>query len=89
MDLISKLMVYPPRERLRPLEALMHPFFNEIREEKFGIPNVKLPGFFDFTKGEFSFYVFFRGIDDTTRDCLQIIASMDPTKEELNFIYIN
>jgi len=51
VDLISKLMLYPPRERLRPLEALSHPFFNEMREEKFTIPNVKLPNFFDFTKG--------------------------------------
>ena len=48
-------MVYPPRERLRPLEALLHPFFNELREEKFTIPNVKLPDFFDFTKG----FIFF------------------------------
>jgi len=51
VDLISKIMLYPPKERLRPLEALSHPFFNEIRDEKFGIPNVKLPNFFDFSKG--------------------------------------
>ena len=44
-------MLYPPRERLRLLEALSHPVFNEIRDEKFGIPNFKLPNFFDFTKG--------------------------------------
>ncbi len=35
IDLISKLLKYPPRERLRPLEALSHPFFNEIRQENF------------------------------------------------------
>ncbi|CAD8188191.1 unnamed protein product [Paramecium pentaurelia] len=52
VDLISKIMLYPPKERLRPLEALSHPFFNEIRDEKFGIPNVQLPNFFDFSKEE-------------------------------------
>lgn len=51
IDLISKLMVYPPRERLRPLEALSHPFFNDLRIQGFGIPNHILPDFFDFTKG--------------------------------------
>jgi glycogen synthase kinase 3 beta len=46
--------VYSPRERLKPLEILLHPFFNEIREEKFTIPNATLPSFFDFTKEELS-----------------------------------
>lgn len=59
-------MVYPPRERLRPLEALSHPYFNEIREEKFGIPNVKLPNFFDFTKGKNNKIIINRGIIYTT-----------------------
>ncbi|CAD8140379.1 unnamed protein product [Paramecium octaurelia] len=54
IDLISKLMVYPPKERLRPLEALAHPFFNDIRQAGFGIPNQTLPDFFDFTKEELS-----------------------------------
>jgi glycogen synthase kinase 3 beta len=31
IDLISKLLKYPPRERLKPLEALLHPYFNELR----------------------------------------------------------
>jgi glycogen synthase kinase 3 beta len=51
VELISKILVYPPKERLRPLEAILHPFFNDLRQEQFGIPNVKLPEFFDFQKG--------------------------------------
>jgi len=31
VDLIAKLLVYPPKERLKPLEALLHPYFNELR----------------------------------------------------------
>ena len=54
-------MLYTPRERLRPLEALSHPFFNELRDEQFGIPNIKLPNFFDFSKGTL-FHLCFRGI---------------------------
>jgi len=31
IDLISKLLVYPPKDRLKPLETLLHPYFNELR----------------------------------------------------------
>jgi glycogen synthase kinase 3 beta len=41
--------VYSPKERIKPLEALLHPFFNEIRQENFTVPNIKLPAFFDFS----------------------------------------
>jgi glycogen synthase kinase 3 beta len=51
IDLLSKVLVYSPRDRIKPLEALIHPYFNELRAETFNIPNVKLPSFFDFTKG--------------------------------------
>lgn len=47
-------MVYSPKERLTPLEALLHPFFNDLRVENFSIPNVKVVDFFDFTKEELS-----------------------------------
>ena len=52
IDLISKVLVYSPRERLKPLEILLHPFFNDIRDEKFTVSNAALPNFFDFTKEE-------------------------------------
>jgi glycogen synthase kinase 3 beta len=51
VDLIGKLLKYPPKERLRPLEAMLHPFFNELRQESFSLANTKLPDFFDFNEG--------------------------------------
>ena len=38
IDLIAKLLEYTPTERLSAIEAMVHPFFNELRE-----PNTKLP----------------------------------------------
>jgi len=44
IDLLKKLLCYDPNTRLKPLEALAHPFFDELRE-----PSVidKLPTNFD------------------------------------------
>jgi len=39
MDLISKLLVYEPNLRLTPLKALLHPFFDELRDENTLLPN--------------------------------------------------
>ena len=39
LDLISGLLVYDPTRRLSALEALAHPFFNELR-----MPGARLPG---------------------------------------------
>eukprot|EP00184_Porphyridium_aerugineum_P003118 CAMPEP_0184694568 /NCGR_PEP_ID=MMETSP0313-20130426/2468_1 /TAXON_ID=2792 /ORGANISM="Porphyridium aerugineum, Strain SAG 1380-2" /LENGTH=428 /DNA_ID=CAMNT_0027152865 /DNA_START=220 /DNA_END=1506 /DNA_ORIENTATION=+ len=39
LDLISRLLVYNPGQRITPLQALAHPFFDELRD-----PNVSLPG---------------------------------------------
>lgn len=50
IDLISKLLVYNPDHRMKPLEALCHPFFDEIREEGFEINGKKLhEDLFEFT----------------------------------------
>lgn len=38
IDLISKLLEYTPTQRLSAIEAMGHPFFNELRD-----PNAKLP----------------------------------------------
>ena len=51
IDLVAKVLVYPPKERLRPLQALMHPFFNELRNENCRINNNSLPDLFNFTQG--------------------------------------
>ena len=31
IDLVTKLIVYKPSQRLKPIEALQHPFFDELR----------------------------------------------------------
>ena len=53
VDLISKLLVYNPERRLNPVEALAHPFFDELREQGTRLPNGSpLPDLFDFHKEE-------------------------------------
>lgn len=52
IDLISKVLVYPPHERLRPLEALLHPFFNELRNQNTKINDSALPDLFNFSPEE-------------------------------------
>ena len=53
VELISHLLVYNPAKRLKPLEALVHPFFDELREEGKKLPNGDdLPQLFNFSKEE-------------------------------------
>ena len=53
IDFISKILVYDPNERLKPMECLLHPFFDELREEGCKLPNGNpLPDLFNFTKEE-------------------------------------
>ena len=40
-NLISKLLVYKPDQRLKPLEVLQQAFFDELRNEKTKLPNGK------------------------------------------------
>uniref|UniRef100_A0A6B2LJD0 Protein kinase domain-containing protein n=1 Tax=Arcella intermedia TaxID=1963864 RepID=A0A6B2LJD0_9EUKA len=51
MDVISKMLVYVPTQRLKPLEVCVHPFFDELRapkpDHKFAIPSL-----FNFTEEE-------------------------------------
>lgn len=50
VDLLSKLLLYNPTERLRPLEACLHPFFDELRDPATRLPNgAPLPPLFNFT----------------------------------------
>lgn len=41
IDLLNKLLVYDPNIRYKPLAALMHPFFDELRDIKTMLPNGK------------------------------------------------
>lgn len=51
IDLISKILVYSPEERLTPLEALAHPLFDELRNPKCRINSKPLENLFNFTEG--------------------------------------
>lgn len=53
LDIISKILVYEPNKRILPLEALAHPFFDELFYETTVLPNGgPLPELFTFTKEE-------------------------------------
>ncbi|OQS06268.1 Glycogen Synthase Kinase 3 beta [Thraustotheca clavata] len=53
IDLIAKMLAYDPAKRIKPLEAMAHPFFDELRQEDFALPNeAPLPPLFNFTADE-------------------------------------
>jgi glycogen synthase kinase 3 beta len=53
VDLVSKLLQYSPTARLGALEALSHPFFDELRDPATRMPNGKsLPPLFNWAPGE-------------------------------------
>jgi glycogen synthase kinase 3 beta len=53
IDLISKLLVYEPNLRLKPLESLNHKFFDELRMKSTVLPNGNpLPDLFHFSMEE-------------------------------------
>jgi len=55
IDLVSKLLEYTPAARLSAVEAMVHPFFDELRTEGARMPNGKtFPALFDFTREELS-----------------------------------
>jgi serine/threonine protein kinase len=58
VDLVSKLLVYCPNDRLTPMEALMHKFFDDLRSPDFRLPDGRpLPAkMFDMTDEELKAY---------------------------------
>lgn len=52
IDLLGKMLTYEPEKRIKPLEALAHPFFDELREEKCALSNGVMPDLFYFSKEE-------------------------------------
>lgn len=63
IDLISALLEYTPTQRLSAVEALCHPFFDELRDPNTRLPDSRhpngspreLPPLFDFTRHGMSF----------------------------------
>ena len=52
IEFVSKLLVYDPIQRPRPLVALLDPFFNELRDQNTRLPSgMQLPDLFNFTQG--------------------------------------
>lgn len=53
MNFLSKLLVYSPKERYTPVQAMADKYFDELRDKKTVLPNGKpLPEIFNFTKEE-------------------------------------
>lgn len=53
VDLVSKLLVYSPTQRMTALEAIRHPFFDELRDPACRLPNGRpLPPLFNWIDGE-------------------------------------
>lgn len=56
VDLVSKLCVFQPSARIHGYEALLHPFFDELRQPDATLPNGKeMPPLFEFTHEEIGF----------------------------------
>jgi serine/threonine protein kinase len=52
-DLLSQFLQYDPTKRIRAVDALAHPFFDELRDPKTRLPNGRpLPELFDFAIDE-------------------------------------
>lgn len=58
IDLIARLLEYTPTERLAAVDAMVHPFFDELRDPSTKLPDSRhnsgtvrdLPPLFDFTR---------------------------------------
>jgi glycogen synthase kinase 3 beta len=56
VDLVAKLCVFTPSARLCGYEALLHPFFDELRAPEAMLPSGKeIPRLFEFTREEIGF----------------------------------
>ena len=56
IDLISKFLVYVPSNRIGALEALTHPFFDQLRDKCTKLPNGnQLPPLINLTNDEIEF----------------------------------
>ena len=55
VDLVARLLRYAPGERATPLEAMAHPFFDELRDPMTTLPSgAPLPNLQDWLPGELS-----------------------------------
>ncbi|KAG1701561.1 Glycogen synthase kinase-3 beta [Phytophthora capsici] len=74
INLLSKMLVYDPKRRAKPLEAAAHPFFDELRQKDLKLPNdVPAPALFNFTLQELS------QVDVSTREILVPVHERNAT----------
>lgn len=52
LDLLSNILVYNPKKRLKPFEVLAHPYFEELRGQKLTINGRNVTDLFDFNSVE-------------------------------------
>jgi glycogen synthase kinase 3 beta len=53
IDYVASLLRYSPNDRPKPLESLLHPFYNELRQQGTSLPSGNpLPELFDWTDEE-------------------------------------
>ena len=77
VDLVAKLLEYTPESRLSAIEAMCHPFFDELRVEGQRMPNGKeFPSLFDFTREGMAslFYFMCLGSDLVLQNCPSVLT---------------
>lgn len=52
IDLISKILIYNPEKRIRPIDAMLHPYFDPLRESKITINKLEIVDLFNFQPEE-------------------------------------
>jgi len=56
IDFLSNVLTYEPHLRIKPLKILLHPFFDELRQQSTLLPNGKpLPELFNFSPEEIKY----------------------------------
>jgi len=80
IDIISKLLEYTPGARLSAVQAMVHPFFDELRQEDARMPNGKdFPPLFNFTReGEYFLFFCLNSFDFKTDEFACVELSVRP-----------
>ncbi len=74
--LIGELLKYDPDSRLKPLEALKHPFFDQLRQD----PGLKLPNGSSLPKDLFNFTE--EEISSTTPEIMKLLQPHDKSADK-------
>ena len=56
LDLLTKMLEYSPKKRISALNALLHPYFSDLRKYKYSINGVSVQSLLEFTQEEIQFY---------------------------------